>query len=399
MALRRDRYGYGGLAVTSLQTRLKTMRRETITATGAGIINPTTITTKGDLLNLQETPPATSVTMSAPADLSSQSVPSPAVSTSAWSASSPSLPEGKPAVKLPKLSLPTFSGEYLKFNAFWQAFEISVISQNIPNSSKFAYLNSLLSGDAAHAVSGIAMTDAGFTDTCSILKERLGDSNQLIFKHLQELLKLNPPKVLNSCDTECLWDFYNSVQSHVRSLSFLGIAKYDKIITPIIISRLPCQLALEWADVSKGKGGDLPHLLTFLQDSVATRQRALCFSTSSAKATSKSSSESTLPERLPTASALTVSEQVYSHSDTTRDSCFTCGKDHSLVSCDQFLKSSVTKRRKAIYNYGARYKCFKANHLAKNCTTKIKCHHCDAPHHHLLCKLGDGVHGSDETNT
>ena len=96
---------------------------------------------------------------------------------------------------------------------------------------------------------------------------------------------------------------------------------------------------------------------------------------------------------------MTVSEQVYSHSDTTRDCCFTCGKDHSLVSCDQFLKSSVTKRRQAIYNYGACYKCFKANHLAKNCPTKIKCHHCDAPHHPLLCKLGDGVHSSDETNT
>ena len=323
-----------------------------IKATDAGIVKPTTITTEEDLLNQQETPPVTSMTMSAPADLSSQSVPSPAVSTSAWFASRPPLPAGKLAVKLPKLSLPTFSGEYLKFNAFWQASEISVISQNILNSSKFAYLNSLLSGDAAHAVSGIALTDAGFTDACSILKERFGDYNKLIFKHLQELLKLNPSKVLNSRDTECLWDFYNSVQSHIKSLSFLGIdaAKYGIIITPTIISRLPCQMALEWADVSKSKEEDLPHLLTFLQDSVATRQRALCFSTSAVKATSKSTSESILQERLPTASALTVSEQVYSHSDTTRNRCFTCSKDHSLVSCDQILKSSVTKRRQAIYN-------------------------------------------------
>ena len=56
-----------------------------------------------------------------------------------------------------------------------------------------------------------------------------------------------------------------------QSLSFLGIdaAKYGIIITPIIISCLPSQLALEWADVSNGKEGDLPHLLTFLQDYVA----------------------------------------------------------------------------------------------------------------------------------
>ena len=270
-------------------------------------------------------------------------------------------------MKLPKLSLPTFSGEYVKFNAFCQAFEISVISQNIPNSFKFAYLNSLLSGDAAQAVSGITMRDAGFTDACSILKERFGDSNQLIVKHSRELLKLIPLKALNSRDTECLWDFYNSVQSHVRSLSFLGIdaAKYGIIITPIIISRLPCELALEWADVSKGKEGDLPHLLTFLQDSVATRQRALCFSTYTSRATRKSSSECILQKRLPTAGALTVSEQVYSHSDTTHDCCFTCGKEHSLVSCEQFLQTSVTKRRQVIYDYGACYKCFKANHQTK----------------------------------
>ena len=95
-------------------------------------------------------------------------------------------------------------------------------------------------------------------------------------------------------------------------MSFLEIdaAKYGIIITPNIISR---QLALEWADVSKGKEGDLPHLLTFLQDSVATRQRALCFSTATTKATSKSSSESTLQKRLPTASALTVSVLTLRH--------------------------------------------------------------------------------------
>ena len=47
----------GSAGITSLQTRLqgaailKTMRRGTITASDAGIVNPTTITTDGDLPN------------------------------------------------------------------------------------------------------------------------------------------------------------------------------------------------------------------------------------------------------------------------------------------------------------------------------------------------------------
>ena len=45
----------------------------------------------------------------------------------------------------------------------------------------------------------------------NLQNERFGDSNQLIVKHPQEQLKLSPPEVLNSRDTECLLDFYNSV--------------------------------------------------------------------------------------------------------------------------------------------------------------------------------------------
>ena len=166
------------------------MWRKTATVTYTCVVNPISITTNGDLLKLQETPPITMTTMSVPAGHLLQSVPSAAVSTLALSASHHSVS----GVELPKLSLPTFSGVCLKFNAFWQASEISVISQNMPNSSKFAYLNSLLSGDAAHTVSDIAMIDAGLTDASNILKERFGDSNQHIFHYLQELLKLYLPK-------------------------------------------------------------------------------------------------------------------------------------------------------------------------------------------------------------
>ena len=310
----------------------------------------------------------------------------------------------KPAVRLPKLNLPTFSGKYLEFITFWQAFKISVLSQNIPNSSKFAYLNSLLSGDAAQAVRGIAMTDEGFEEACRILKERFGDTNELIFKHLHELLKLEPPKAVSSGDTGKLWDFYNCVQSHVRSLAFLGInsSRFGIVITPIIVSRLPSQLALEWAETSKGKEGDLQNLLTFLQDTVNVRQRALCFSTDSSSMLSGAStqdnntSQSRQP-RLATTSALTVSKQD-SLGSSSLERCLTCGKAHNLVSCEQFLNSTVAKRRQAIYNYGACYKCFGANHLAKNCPTRIKCHHCDAPHHPLLCKLGGEEHINEEQN-
>ena len=60
-----------------------------------------------------------------------------------------------------------------------------------------------------------------------------------------------------------------------------------------------------------------------------------CFSTSASKATSKLSGESALQERLPTASVLTVSEQVYSYSDT-HNRCFTCARHIVLSHVNSF---------------------------------------------------------------
>ena len=49
-------------------------------------------------------------------------------------------------VRLPKLDLPKFNGDVLKFMSFWQQFVSCVDSQEIPEVSKFTYLLSLLRG-------------------------------------------------------------------------------------------------------------------------------------------------------------------------------------------------------------------------------------------------------------
>ena len=78
--------------------------------------------------------------------------------------------------------------------------------------------------------------------------------------------------------------------------------------------------------------------------------------------------------------------------------CLTSTKEYNLVSCEQLLKSTVAKKRQAVYNYGAYYKHFGNSNLAKNCPTRIKCHNCFALHDPLLCNLGDEEYGNEEQN-
>ena len=49
---------------------------------------------------------------------------------------------------LPKLELPTFSGEVTECQIFWDQFCAVVNNSDLPEVSKFSYLLSLLKGDA-----------------------------------------------------------------------------------------------------------------------------------------------------------------------------------------------------------------------------------------------------------
>uniref|UniRef100_A8PMS1 Gag protein, putative n=1 Tax=Brugia malayi TaxID=6279 RepID=A8PMS1_BRUMA len=67
----------------------------------------------------------------------------------------PSLTECHPVVNLlPQLSLPTFSGDPKTWREFWNSFEASVHSQNIPDIQKLNYLVSCLRGNALQLVRG-----------------------------------------------------------------------------------------------------------------------------------------------------------------------------------------------------------------------------------------------------
>ena len=59
------------------------------------------------------------------------------------------------AMRLPKLQLPNFEGNSLKWPGFLDVFEPSVDKQNIAKVSKFSYLKGALKGAAFTAISGI----------------------------------------------------------------------------------------------------------------------------------------------------------------------------------------------------------------------------------------------------
>ena len=106
-------------------------------------------------------------------------------------------------VKLPKLTLPKFSGDVLEWQSFWDQFKVNVHDSDLPVVSKFSYLLSLLQGEAKQAVQGLCMTSDHYKTACKILEDRYGRTERIIFTHIQKLLNITIPSKCSISVTVC----------------------------------------------------------------------------------------------------------------------------------------------------------------------------------------------------
>ena len=73
--------------------------------------------------------------------------------------------------KLPKMTLPRFTGEITEIRGFWDRFKITV--HNNPSLSmvdKFTYLHALLEGTEAQSIQGLTLTEENYKAATQILK-------------------------------------------------------------------------------------------------------------------------------------------------------------------------------------------------------------------------------------
>ena len=92
--------------------------------------------------------------------------------------------------KLPKLELPTFKGDSLKWQGFWDQFEVTINNNETLNDiDRFSYLRRYLSGQALATISGLSLSKNNYTQAINLLKERYGNPQVLITAHMESLFK------------------------------------------------------------------------------------------------------------------------------------------------------------------------------------------------------------------
>jgi len=74
--------------------------------------------------------------------------------------------------RLPKLSLPSFSGDSLTWQSFWDTFDPAVNSNTaLDGVQKFNYLQVQLHGDAARAIAGLPLSNPHYKHAIALLTD------------------------------------------------------------------------------------------------------------------------------------------------------------------------------------------------------------------------------------
>ena len=148
--------------------------------------------------------------------------------------------------RLPKLALPTFSGNPLEWQTFWDSFSAAVdCNPHLSGAQKLNYLRTQLHGDPAHIIDGFPLTNANYTHSVELLKERYGQNYKLVNAHMDALLNISAP----SHNLASLQSFYNTININMRALSSLEQSpeSYGALLTSVILNKLPPETKIHMA--------------------------------------------------------------------------------------------------------------------------------------------------------
>jgi len=127
---------------------------------------------------------------------------------------------GSKGVKLPKIDVPTFDGNLLNWNTFWEQFEVSVHSKTgLSDAEKLVYLQHALKGGAAkQAIEGLSRSGDHYAEAIECLKDRYNRPRLIHQAHVRMIV--DAPALKDGSGKE-LRRLHDVVQQHLRALKSL----------------------------------------------------------------------------------------------------------------------------------------------------------------------------------
>ena len=279
--------------------------------------------------------------------------------------------------KLPKISLPKFDGNIIKWQSFWDSFESAVHNnETLSNVQKFNYLKSQLQHEAVDCIEGLQITNANYMQAVHLLSERFGQAHKIKNVYMQNLLELPPP----TSKISSLKQFYDKLESYIRGLEALGHHEndYDSLLIPVLQSKLPSEVR---KNLTRENGSDewtLSKLRCAIRKEIQIQESGEHFYSTS----------SVSDEHLATAafhagtSQRTNNPRQVKQQSITLKPCVFCAEIHPPTKCTKV--ADITERKSIIVRDKLCFNCL-GKHKISACKSKGTCKLCDKRHHTSIC--------------
>ncbi|KAL3266383.1 hypothetical protein HHI36_010560 [Cryptolaemus montrouzieri] len=123
-------------------------------------------------------------------------------------------------VRLPKIDLPTFNGDYDSWLPFRDSFK-TMIHENktLLDVQKFHYIRSSLKGQASSIINALEISEDNYKIALDLLNERYDNRRVIIQTHVKSLMEL--PNLLKEHASK-LRKMLDNINMHIRALKSLG---------------------------------------------------------------------------------------------------------------------------------------------------------------------------------
>ncbi len=283
---------------------------------------------------------------------------------------------GRKSINLPKLALPRYDGDPLRWVTFMDAFTAAVDSDSaLQDIQKLQYLISQLDGEAARTLEGLQLSNANYQEAMSMLLSKYGQPHKIITAYMKALWDLPSP----ADEANAIRAFYDNMETYIRGLKSLGKTEdtYGDLLVPVIFEKLPPHIKTQ---ITRDHG-DRAWSLSELKTAIYKEMQALEAGNLSASTSDIASSAAMFHVGSKPGPPRTSADSSYHKKPA--PSCAFCKGNHYSTDCikvsDKSKRYDIAKRDRLCFN------CLKANHPVSLCKARGRCRNCSKKHHTSIC--------------
>ncbi|KAJ0169222.1 hypothetical protein K1T71_015282 [Dendrolimus kikuchii] len=284
-------------------------------------------------------------------------------------------------VRLPKIDLPHFDGDYQHWLGFRDTY-LSLIHNNnsLSDIHKFHYLRAALQGSAALLIQSLDLKIENYAIAWQLLSERYDNQKLLVNNHLQALFNLQNIQRENG---SLMRNMVDTINENLRALATLGepTDHWDTIIIFIMSKKLDNASSRQWEEYRNTlAGNNSPSLQQFLK---FLNNRADLLDTVQEQNVQASQSNNTKGFIVTSNNITSTYKNKLNY--TKNPMCPMCSDNHFLFACPTFKTLSVDLRIKKVTEARVCKNCLRPGHINKNCRLS-HCKYCQLKHNTLLHK-------------